>query len=100
MQAYPHLPQPRRNKAFPSPLLNSVERKLLVKVLAALIAEQMHRKAIGALPLKWCRLAASAHCSGWDTLRIKEAIQIRADFWNKLLHEGMLGLGATLNDVK
>jgi hypothetical protein len=100
VQAYPHLPQPRRNKEFPSPLLNSVERKPLVKVSAALIAEQKCRKAVGALPLKWSRLAASAHCCSWDTLRIEEAAQVRANFRNKLLHEGTLGLGPHLMTLK
>ena len=100
MQAYPHLPQPQRNKAFPSPLLNSVEQKLPVKVLATLLAEHKGRKAIGTFPLKWSRLAALAHCCGQDTFRIEEAAQVRANFWNKLLHWGTLGLGATLNDIK
>ena len=71
-----------------------------MKVSAALFVEHEHRKAVGALPLKWSRLAALAHCCSRDTLQMEEATQVRANSRNKLFHEGVLGLGATLNDSK
>jgi hypothetical protein len=74
-----------------------VERELPVEVSATAFGEYKCRKAVGALPLKWSRLEALAHCCNWDTLRLEEATQIGANSWNKLFHEGVLGLGATLN---
>jgi hypothetical protein len=100
MQAYPKLLQPQRNKASSCPLLNSVDRKPLVEVSATLFAEHKHGKAVGALPLKWSGLAALAHCCSWDTLRLEEATQVRANSWNKFFHEAVLGLRARLSDIK
>jgi hypothetical protein len=68
-----------------------------VEVSATAFAEYKCRKAVSALPLKWSRLAALAHCCSWDALRLEEATQIGANSWNKFFHEGVLGLGATLN---
>ena len=95
MQAYSDLPQPRWNKEFPCPLLDSVERKPLVGVSATLFAEHECRKTVGAPPLKWSRHTTLAHCCHRDTFRMKKTIQVGADLRNKLFYVGMLGLRAS-----
>jgi hypothetical protein len=72
-KAYADLPQPGWHKIFPHPLLNSVERKPLVRVSATLGAEDRGREAISALPLELTRHTALAHSCIWDTLGTEEA---------------------------
>jgi len=51
-----------------------VKRKLQVGLSAALLAEYKGRKAVGAPPLEWSRLAALACSCQWNALRIEEAV--------------------------
>ena len=71
----PNLPQPQWNKVFSYPFLNSVKRKQLVWLSAALLAKYRCRKAVGAPPLKQSRLATLACSRCRNALGIKEAVQ-------------------------
>ena len=73
LQAHPNLPQPRWHKVPSHPFLNSVKRKQLVRLSAALFAEYKRRKTVRAPPLKWSRLAALARSRCRNALRIDEA---------------------------
>jgi len=55
------------------PFLNSVKRKLLVQLSAALLAEYKRGKAVRAPPLKQSRLAALACSHRWNAFGIKKA---------------------------
>ena len=95
MQAYSNLPQPRWNKVFPCPLLNSMKRKSLVGVSATLFAKHECREAVSAPPLIRSRHTTLAHHCHRDTFRTEEAIQVGADPRNKIFYVGMLGLRAS-----
>src|SRR5258708_39834036 len=95
LQAYPSLPQPRWHKVFSHPFLNPVKRKQLVQPSAAPLTKYECRKAIGAPPLKWSRLAALACSRHWNSLRIKEAAHVRAILRNKIFNEVDMGMGCT-----
>ena len=74
LQAHPNLLQPQWNKVFSCPPLNSVKRKPLVQLLAALLAEYGRREAVRAPPLERCRLATLAYSRFRDAFRVKEAV--------------------------
>src|SRR5258708_25874450 len=93
LQAYPSLLQTRWQKVFSHPFLNPVKRKQLVRPSAAPLTKYECRKAIGAPPLKRSRLAALACSRHWNSLRIEEAVQVRANLRNKIFNVGVLGLG-------
>ena len=63
----------RWHEVVSGPFLNSVKRKLLVRLSAALLAEYKHGKAVRAPPLEWSRLAALACSHCWNAFGIKEA---------------------------
>jgi len=73
LQAHPNIPQPRWHEVVSSLFLNSVKRKLLVQLLAALLAEYKRGKAVRAPPLEWSRLAALACSCHWNAFGIKKA---------------------------
>ena len=70
-----------------------MKRKQLVQPSAAPLTKYECRKAIGAPPLKQSRLAALACSCRWNSLRIEEAAQVRANLRNKIFNVGVLGLG-------
>src|SRR5260370_41489065 len=92
LQACPSFLQPQWDKVFSHPFLNPVKRKQLVRPLAAPLTKYECRKAIRAPPLKWSRLAALACSCHWNSLRIEEAAQVRANLRNKIFNVGLLRL--------
>jgi len=64
-----------------------------MRLSATFPAEYWRRKAVGAPPLERSRLAALTYSLCWNSLRIKQAAQVRANLGDKFLNVGVLGLG-------
>src|SRR5216684_2769450 len=63
LQAHSNLSQLQWHEVLSYPFLNSVKRKELVRLSAALLAEYKCRKAVRAPPLEQSRLVALACCN-------------------------------------